>query len=209
MLRHTHRLIVAWLHACRDLLGCGSASNRCLHRRGARDKTPLSLKQRVPVCGFLDDVLKEKNVAAFCGQVTPQDKRGQAEGIRRQASDIVSLSAPIGLGVFADLLSAPGAVGFAAIAMAGTCAFLLRSVSRTSSAFGCVFALCTSGSCFNDAVCVLCACDVHSPQTVSSTARQSGFRKDCRAMQTVASPSETQSPEQLRNDCGLVRDCEC
>ena len=55
--------------------------------------------------------------------MTPQDKRGQAEGIRRQASDIVSLGAPIGLGVFADLLSAPGAIGFSAIAMAGTCAF--------------------------------------------------------------------------------------
>ena len=75
----------------------------------------------------------------FCEQVTPQDKRGQAEGIRRQASDIVSLSAPIGLGVFADLLSAPGAVGFAAIAMAGTCACLLRSVHF--SAHGGVFAV--------------------------------------------------------------------
>lgn len=57
-------------------------------------------------------------------QVTPQDKRGQAEGIRRQASDIISLSAPIGLGLCADLISAPGAIGFSAIAMAGTCAFL-------------------------------------------------------------------------------------
>ena len=123
-------------------------------------------------------------------QVTPQDKRGQAEGIRRQASDIVSLSAPIGLGVFADLLSAPGAVGFAAIAMAGTCAFCF--VSR-------LMLLHSQRGLFGSwavASCAVCACCLHRIQTGSSTVRLSGFQKErsSRAKET-ASTRETLSPE--------------
>ena len=111
-----------------------------------------------PFFGLLDEVLIEKNVAALCEQVTPQDKRGQAEGIRRQASDIVSLSAPIGLGVFADLLSAPGAVGFSAIAMAGTCkAFASCCSAIFLCARRCACPLASLAVASYGAVCVLCA----------------------------------------------------
>ena len=127
--------------------------------------------------------------------MTPQDKRGQAEGIRRQASDIVSLSAPIGLGVFADLLSAPGAIGFAAIAMAGTCAFCFISRRILLRYQRGVFAILASPAV---ASCTVCACCLHRAQTASFTARQLGFQKEhsSRAMEAVVSTSETRSPEQ-------------
>lgn len=125
-------------------------------------------------------------------QVTPPDKRGQAEGIRRQASDIISLGAPIGLGFFADLLSAPGAIGFSAIAMAGTCTCCVF-LSDAFSLHACERSWLT------------CTCRARWIQMVSSTARQLGFQRQRRAMQTAPRISKTPNPKQLRSlSCSVV-----
>jgi MFS family permease len=58
-------------------------------------------------------------VGAFKAEVTPPDKRGQANSLQRQASAILSLVGPIGMGLLADVTSCPTAIMISSGLMAG------------------------------------------------------------------------------------------
>ena len=79
------------------------------------------------VANGLASALVNPAQGAFTAVVTPMEKRGQAEGIRRQSADVVSLAGPVGLGLLADLTSCPAAIGLTSLMMATTCA--LHNVS--------------------------------------------------------------------------------
>ena len=82
------------------------------------------------VANGLASALVNPAQGAFTAVVTPMEKRGQAEGIRRQSADVVSLAGPVGLGLLADLTSCPAAIGLTSLMMATTCALHAISVSR-------------------------------------------------------------------------------
>ena len=84
------------------------------------------------VANGLASALVNPAQGAFTAVVTPMEKRGQAEGIRRQSADVVSLAGPVGLGLLADLTSCPAAIGLTSLMMATTCA--LHNVSSVAFA---------------------------------------------------------------------------
>ena len=154
---------------------------------------------RVCMCVWLlfagiSSAVVQPATGAFTAEVTPQDKRGQAEGIRRQASDIVSLSAPIGLGMFADLLSAPGAIGFSAIAMAGTCAFPrpARAALLRLACAQCAEALTRDGGC-GCCCAMLCYAVLCCAQMATSTALPWVCRKKRRTRRAASANPERPS----------------
>jgi MFS family permease len=57
---------------------------------------------------------------AFAAEITPQDKRGQAMSLQRQAGSVTSLLGPVSFGLLADTTSCTAAVGVTA-ALMGSC----------------------------------------------------------------------------------------
>merc|ERR1712187_1100485 len=70
---------------------------------------------------------------AFRAEVTPQEKRGQAMSLERQAGSIVSLIGPVTWGVLADLTSCQSAIWLAS-GMQAVCivAYFVRVRSRNA-----------------------------------------------------------------------------
>ena len=60
---------------------------------------------------------------AFTAEVTPKSLRGQAGSLQRQAADVLSLTAPVSLGLLCDATSAPFAMGVVASMMGCSYAF--------------------------------------------------------------------------------------